>query len=127
MATPTVPDAPTLITNGSTAEQVVRYLLRYREASTQDIAEGTGISRSASWNALSRLRVAGVVLVVRREPSKTTSGSPAAIWGLEEAYANFEMPERETAQASPTVGLDLVQRALAAQPPLATVWMGALV
>lgn len=124
-------DAANQLTNGRTAIRVFDHLQYAKARSVKEIAAAIGISPGAVWNALNRLRGAGVARVVRMEATKATSWSPTAIWGLVEDDADPKADERKRdiepkpQQSLPVIGMTIVQRALASQPPLATVWNGA--
>lgn len=112
-----------LINQGKTSMRVFDHLQRAKPGTVKEIAAATGLTPGAVWNALSRLRGIGVARVVTKEATPETSGCHAAIWWLESAYADFKASEPIE---EPAPIRTIVQRALAAQPPLATVWMEAM-
>lgn len=112
--------ADRLIFSGKTAAHIFDYLKTGKIGTAREIALALGLSRGQSWNALNRLRQAGVACVVQTVASMESSWSPTDIWGLAAGHSP-ETCERISSISRPPA-LGIVERAIAARTDLELAW-----
>jgi predicted ArsR family transcriptional regulator len=94
--------------------RILAYLETHGRCTTAQVGKGIGMNSNGIHNIMRRLEAAGLIEIAGDDEAWRGGGFPPKLWRATGAQA----PKREHKP-----GPSLVQRAVASQPALATVWM----